>query len=217
MLIATSVAVAGLASSLLTTRPLTPLPPLVIDVIAASDISPSLVTRVLTEAGDIWRAAGLTIIWKQDSHVSAAPRVTIGHWGNGVRREENALPLGWIAFDERGTPANAIYVSYANATALLDHTRGIGAVSDRMPRAEQETLLGRAMGRALAHELGHYLLGSKVHSAKGLMRAQRTSVEFFSTERSKFDVDAQQISIIAARLAPQPLVATLQSALVVGR
>jgi hypothetical protein len=33
-----------------------------------------------------------------------------------------------------------------------------------------ERLLPRALGRALAHELGHYLLARRAHSPTGLMR-----------------------------------------------
>jgi hypothetical protein len=213
MLMATSL-IAGVAlitSSSLIARPLTNVPAFVIDVIVASDISPSLVERVLAEAGDIWRAAGLTIIWKQDGRVSSALRVTIGHWSNGIKRDETALPLGWIVFDDDGAPAHAIYVSYANATLLMDQSRGTSGASDRIPRAERETLLGRAMGRALAHELGHYLLASKAHSEKGLMRAKRTAAEFFSIDKSRFDLDAGQRAAIAARLTPASALASLQS------
>jgi len=213
MLMAASL-VAGVAlitSSALTARPLTNVPPLVIDVIVATDISPSLVERVLAEAGDIWSAAGLTIIWKRDGRVSSALRLTIGHWANRVRRDETSLPLGWIVFDDDGAPQHAIYVSYTNAHALMDQSRGITGASDKMPRAESETLLGRAMGRALAHELGHYLLASKEHSLKGLMRAKRTAAEFFSIDRSRFDLDAGQRAAIAVRLMPAAALASLQS------
>jgi len=203
--------VALITSSALTARPLTNVPPLVIDVIVATDISPSLVERVLAEAGDIWRAAGLTIIWKRDGRVSSALRLTIGHWANRVRRDETSLPLGWIVFDDDGAPQHAIYVSYTNAHALMDQSRGITGASDKMPRAESETLLGRAMGRALAHELGHYLLASKEHSLKGLMRAKRTAAEFFSIDRSRFDLDAGQRAAIAVRLMPAAALASLQS------
>jgi hypothetical protein len=213
MLMAASL-VAGVAlitSSALTARPLTNVPPLVIDVIVATDISPSLVERVLAEAGDIWRTAGLTIIWKRDGRVSSALRLTIGHWANRVRRDETSLPLGWIVFDDDGAPQHAIYVSYTNAHALMDQSRGTTGASEKMPRAESETLLGRAMGRALAHELGHYLLASKEHSLKGLMRAKRTAAEFFSIDRSRFDLDAGQRAAIAVRLMPAAALASLQS------
>lgn len=212
LLPATSLASALLASSLLAARPPAPLPPLLVDVIVASDISPSLVTRVLAEAADIWRAAGLAIVWKLDGRVSSSLRVTIGHWANRVMRDELTLPLGWIGFEDDGRPADAIYVSYANATALLDQSRGGAGLAERMPRAERETMLGRAMGRALAHEMGHYLLASKVHSVKGLMRAKRTATEFFAIDRARFDLDAEQRAAIAARLMPPAVLASLQSA-----
>jgi len=49
------------------------------------------------------------------------------------------------------------------ATVFGDH---VSAASDRV-RLEPGTLLGRAM----AHELGHLLLGTNTHSTEGLMRA----------------------------------------------
>jgi len=212
MLPATSLALALLASSMFAARPVAPLPPLAVDVIVASDISPTLVTRVLAEAADVWRAAGVTIVWNLDGRVSSRLRVTIGHWANGVARDETLLPLGWIVFDDEGRPERSIYVSYTNASALLDQTRGGNGFGERMPRAERETMLGRAMGRALAHEMGHYLLASKAHSVKGLMRAKRTAVEFFAIERARFDLDAEQRTAVARTLAPPPAaLATLQS------
>jgi len=111
MLPATSLALALLASSMFAARPVAPLPPLAVDVIVASDISPSLVTRVLAEAADVWRAAGVTIVWNLDGRVSSRLRVTIGHWANGVARDETLLPLGWIVFDDEGRPERSIYVS----------------------------------------------------------------------------------------------------------
>ena len=45
-------------------------------------------------------------------------------------------------------------------------------------------LLARAMGRALAHEMGHYLLASKEHTKNGLMQAHRTATEFFGPDNA---------------------------------
>lgn len=208
MLIDTSLVVALLASSPLAARPLVTTPHVIATVIVASDIPSTLVTRLLAEAGDIWRAAGLTIVWRLESTTSPSSlRVIIGHRTGLVVRDDSVLPLGWIVFDDQGAPMHDIYVSYANARALMDQARGSVALSDQMPRAERDTMLGRAMGRALAHELGHYLLASKEHSVGGLMRARRTATEFFATSRSRFDVDAQQRAAIAGRLAPPAAVA----------
>src|SRR5262249_59808629 len=46
-----------------------------------------------------------------------------------------------------------------------------------LPAAMAEILLGRALGRALAHEIGHFLLDTREHSTHGLMRAEFTPLD----------------------------------------
>jgi len=211
MLIAASLSIASalLLTSALTAESIGATPSLLIGVTVAGDISPTLVPRVLDEAADIWRAAGFTIAWLRDEGGGVRPpplRVWIGD-ARGTRNSERSMALGWIMFDDDGTPARNIYVSHANAVALLTLTRGLTS-RDRMPTAEREALLGRAMGRALAHELGHFLLASKAHTSKGLMRAQRTSSEFFSREHIRFELDPEQLAIVRSRYQPGSLLAT---------
>ena len=209
MLIATSLSIASalLLSSAVATESVVTTPSLVIGVTVAADISPTLIPHVLDEAADIWRAAGFVIVWQRENGLAVRPpalRVWIGG-ARGTQTSES-LALGWIMFDDDGAPARNIYVSHANAEALLRSLKDMSA-TDRMPRAERETLLGRAMGRALAHELGHFLLASKAHTPKGLMRARRTSSEFFSRERIRFDVNPEQRAMIMKRYAPGSLLA----------
>jgi len=109
-------------------------------------------------------------------------------------------PLGWIVFDGEHEPQREIYVSHANAKALMASARGVVGIIDQMPPVQRENLLGRAMGRVLAHELGHFLLASKVHTPRGLLKAQRTTAELFTPERGGFKIDAAQRQQIAARL-----------------
>ena len=211
MLIASSLAAVSalLASAALTARPLVTTPPLVVGVTVVSDISATQVTRVLKEAADIWRAAGVDVVWQRDSGtVAARPsvRVTIGNWRGKGMAEDKSMPLGWIVFTD-GAPEHEVYVSYTNAVALLDLSRGAVSPPTRMPLAERETLLGRGMGRAVAHELGHFLLASSAHSARGLMQAKRTATEFFSTDRSRFDVAPRERAAIVAGLLPPTSIA----------
>jgi hypothetical protein len=219
MLIASSLAVASalLASAALTTRPLVTTPPLVVGVTVVSDISAAQVTRVLQEAADIWHAAGVDIVWQRHNvTVAAKPsvRVTIGNWRGAGMSEDKSMPLGWIVFTD-GAPEHEIYVSYTNAVVLLDESRANISPSNQMPRAERDTMLGRAMGRAMAHELGHFLLASTAHSARGLMRAKRTATEFFSTDRSRFAVEPRERASVTARLLP-PIVLASRPPFVAG-
>ena len=61
------------------------------------------------------------------------------------------------------------------------------------------------MGRALAHEMGHYLLASKVHTPKGLMATKRSASDLFANDRSHFRIDDVQRSTMAARFV-QPAI-----------
>ena len=77
-----------------------------------------------------------------------------------------------------------------------------------MPIVQRETLLARAMGRALAHELGHYLLASKVHTNRGLMKAILNAAELFTSDVRGLRIDPAQGQAIVARLRGEPLVAS---------
>ena len=77
--------------------------------------------------------------------------------------------LGWIEFvDEE--PARVITVSVARARTLAAAGSWQGRPIDAWPPAIRETFLTRALARGIAHEVGHYLLRSKTHTARGLMR-----------------------------------------------
>jgi hypothetical protein len=222
MLIATSLTVIALASALAgAAAPVTTVPPIAIRV-SAPDVSPTLVPRVLAEAEAIWRAAGFTLLWRIDRKAAAQPidappcyvsslHVVIGagRAADAGRRQATSVALGWIVFDN-DSPESEIYLSLDNADVYMTTSRAVIGLVDRMPIAERETLLGRAMGRALAHELGHYLLASKFHTGRGLMQATHTATDFFSFERRAFVVDPAQRQAIVARLQQDRALAVLR-------
>jgi hypothetical protein len=194
-------------------------PPLLVNVVASDDVAPQLVRKILKETDAIWRAAGVTISWHLAARAAApltgpaAPgpyiadvlRLNISN-GNGSGRD-GKRPLGWIVFDDETRPQREIYLSRSNAAAMLEEARGVVGNVDEMPTDQRETLLGRAMGRALAHEIGHYLLTSKVHTRRGLMKAVMTAVELFMPDAGAFRIDQAQRHLVAERLRSEPLVA----------
>jgi len=126
-------------------------------------------------------------------------RVTVGVNRGARESDPHVLPLGWIVF-EAGSPRQEIYVSFANASDLLNSSEFVVGRVSTLTNRERYILLGRAMGRALAHEIGHYLLGSKAHTATGIMQARRGAAELFSSSRRGFQVEVTQRQLIAARL-----------------
>ena len=62
-------------------------------------------------------------------------------------------------------------------TALLRLIRGagvLGADEPRWPAMLHDRIIGRAVGRVMAHEIGHYLLRTSAHADRGLMRPLMT-------------------------------------------
>jgi hypothetical protein len=222
MLIATTVAVALSASSVGAPAPAASslIPPMIVHVSVTPDVPPTLIAGILAEADAIWRTHGVTLVWRRavravtpyarvDEAVPYVPntlRLLIGaKRGAG---HDGRLPLGWIVFDAVAAPEQQIYLSYANALQLMVQARGVVGLVDQMPIAQRETLLARAMGRALAHEVGHYLLASQEHTPRGLMKAVLTAVELFSLDSGGFSIEPAQRRAVVARLSAEPLVAS---------
>ncbi len=225
MLVATTVAIALVASTAFAAGAAAPVasdavPPMIVTVSVEPNLSSSLVQAILAEADAIWRPSGVSFVWQRTPPVSvsyartgdAAPYLpNTLHLTIGERRgqgRDGRLPLGWIVFDDMTVPAQEIYLSYANARQMMEEARGVIGLIDQMPIMQRETLLSRAMGRALAHELGHYLLASKVHTERGLMKAIMTAVELFTPDSRGFRIEPAQRRAVAARLRGEPLVAS---------
>src|SRR5580765_4236848 len=180
MLIATGLAAALIAAASFAPDPVETrgdstsvmLPPIVISVFSGPGITASLVSRILAETSAIWRPGGFEIVWRRatrdvlpytrrtetGAYEPSTLRVVIGD--DRGASSDNRTPLGLITFDDEHEPQREIYLSYANAKALMAAARAVVGVMDQMPPTQREVMLGRAMGRALAHELGHYLLAS---------------------------------------------------------
>ena len=192
---------------------------LIVTVTLAAEVSPSLVRSIVGEADAIWRPSGVTFVWQAAAPIAAAAHlretgpyvpntlyVVIGE-NRGAGRD-GQRPLGWIVFDDGANPDQQIYLSHANALAMMEEAQGVVGIVGQMPPMQRETLLARAMGRALAHELGHYLLASKVHTQRGLMKPIMTAVELFMPDARALRIDPAQRRTVVARLRGEPLVAS---------
>ena len=225
MQIAATVMSVLLASTASAADPAAPLnaaaiPPMIINLTAAPDMAPDLVARILAEADRIWRPSGVTFVWRRaparvvpyarasetGPYVPNTLRLNIGD-SRGAG-STGRLPLGWIVFDEDAAPAQEIYLSRANGQQMMRDARSVVGLVDQMTLLQRDILLSRAMGRALAHELGHYLLASKAHTTRGLMKAVLGAVELFSMDSGAFRLDPAQRRVIAARLKGEPLSAS---------
>jgi hypothetical protein len=132
------------------------------------------VERFREEAARPWIRSGVALCWRDD--LRACPEFPTTY----VRVTDNKpelpdappparRPLGWIGFSERSGPGPFIVLSIRHTRELLGRARMGDRALFELP-ALRERLLPQALGRALAHELGHFLLARRAHSARGLMR-----------------------------------------------
>jgi hypothetical protein len=225
MLIATSLVAAALIAAPAASRP--PAAALLVDVAVAPDVPGRLVSHALEETKTIWRLSGVTLVWNrlntwnepEGSRTATGPirplalprlRIAIGSDRWAPATSPNVTPLAWILF-EADAPQQEIYVSYANAATFMANSELVVGRLDNKTIAERETLMGRAMGRALAHEVGHYLLRSKAHAGKGLMRAMFTAAELFTLPRHGVTLAVEEQRLLDARLRATAAVADVRA------
>jgi hypothetical protein len=168
-----------------------------ISVVAAPTVTRSFIEATLAEAEAIWRPAGVTLAWRRQPQADAVdaaspPELTVTVEDRSTNGRDGQTTLGWIHFAGR-TPEAAIHLSRANAEALIEKASTLRDT----PPVMHEALLARALGRALAHELGHYLLQSPAHVPNGLMRGVRPSADFFSPARNGFEMTLDECAWLA--------------------
>jgi hypothetical protein len=75
----------------------------------------------------------------------------------------------------------------------------------------RDQMQGRVLGRALAHEIGHYLLRSRNHSPAGLMRALQPASDLVAPDRRLFRLSADEATRLVSA-APVSLHASVSAA-----
>jgi hypothetical protein len=93
-------------------------------------------------------------------------------------------------------------------TALVDPATGTGVLAtvyvDRVERLVRRSDgdLGTLLGRAMAHEIGHLLMGRASHAVRGLMRPRWTRAEVARNVKADWGFDAPDLRLIRARRGP---------------
>ena len=90
-------------------------------------------------------------------------------------------------------------------TALLDPRTGAGVLAtvyvDRVERLARRAHggLGMLLGRAMAHEIGHLLMGGSAHALRGLMRPRWTRAEVTRNVIADWRFEAPELRAIRLR------------------
>ena len=108
-------------------------------------------------------------------------------------------PLAAISFDADGAPQPRIQLFLTDFLAFVASARMFGQPEPQWPRSLREKLVGRVLGRVLAHEIGHFVLRMPRHTAAGLMRSLQFADELVAPSRRGFALTGIDSSRLATR------------------
>jgi hypothetical protein len=158
---------------------------------------PSVSRKALVnETESIWRDAHVQLRWL-DGNDGADPgpalRILVTHravvTADGQRWAVGEL----LRFEDSTAVAMA---SISAALRIVEEGQGLRLVD--LP-AMRQYKLGVVLGRAVAHEIGHYLLDTNTHAPYGLMRASIDAREFADLRTGTFRLDREAVAHLAAR------------------
>jgi hypothetical protein len=131
--------------------------------------------RALKVASAIFEEAGIAVSWAEgsaDDHESTALDFSANGASNGACSSRRMGELH-LALD-LGPKTGAMTTTLGFALPCAKHGADASIFVDRCEAVMQNTLasFAKILGHAIAHEIGHVLLGSNEHSPAGLMRAR---------------------------------------------
>jgi hypothetical protein len=172
-----------------------PTPPhLRVDVVFKGlPMQPRLEASAIDEVTYIWAAYGVDIqaVGSTDPGRDDAVRLSVV-LANLPNAPTAPGMLGSIPFLD-DTPEPVIILYPGAVTTLISTVKVFERPDHDWPDLLREVVHGRVLGRALAHEIGHYLLRSRQHSATGLMRAQQSTFDLISLDRRSFTLSANEV------------------------
>jgi hypothetical protein len=113
----------------------------------------------------------------------------------------SAQPVGTAIFMEgKATPEDTLFLSVNRVAQIVADTQWVDRPVREWPSGVRDDLVGRALGRVLAHELGHYLLGLREHSPDGLMQPLFRTDRLISPDRRIFELPQRLVPRLRARL-----------------
>jgi hypothetical protein len=195
-------------------------PRLQVDIVFDGPPMPrKLEASVIEEIALIWAAYGVDVQTSSASDVrrDGVVQLAVTLAGRPDARVATEA-LGSIVFvDDVPKPIIAMYPT-AIADLVAKATLN-GSYSHEWPAALHDVIVARVLGRALAHEIGHFLLRSRNHSAVGLMQATQSSRDLIAPNRERFVLSADEVTRLACitSTASQPSPAAARPAVTPSR
>jgi hypothetical protein len=126
--------------------------------------------------------------------VAAAFLLVVVEPGGQVHPGAAQEPLGWIPLRSSGVHDHALYASMRAVSDLLTNADYIGSPLAQRAEGLQQHLSAQALGRVVAHELGHFLLGTNTHTPEGLMRVHYRPEDLVDSSDRRFRLTPEDVA-----------------------
>ena len=143
-------------------------------------VAPAALDAAAAEAGAIWAEAGVRLEWTfapasfarlgDDTVIVVLRRALRTPPASDRPSRPPAMPWVGSASGAMGGPANMIEVSFDAVTGLVMAGSQFDRPIPTLPLVNRLAMLGRGLGRVVAHELGHWFAG-RAHVPVGVMKA----------------------------------------------
>jgi hypothetical protein len=166
---------------------------------ASNELSGVSQRALVNETDAIWRDANVRLRWLTDeTNIDTERPLRILVTRRAVTAEStHSWPVGELLRFEDSSA-----IALASITAALRIVQGDPERQLLDLTAMHQYKLGIVLGRAVAHEIGHYLLQTNDHAEYGLMRASIDAREFADLRTGAFRLDREsQAHLAAARAA----------------
>jgi len=185
-----------------------------LNLASSQELSAVSTGALVAEVNTIWWHSHLSLIWRTGEVAEPVPvvpesedslRVLVLARQTPGSGDTSTLTVGELVRSEGAKPL--AIASITAARRIVDESVRFQILEG--PR-DYDRRLGVVLGRAVAHEIGHYLLRTSTHASQGLMRASIDAQEFADVHSRSFLLDNLAQAYLA-RLAMVPSEAPLFS------
>lgn len=174
-----------------------------IPIYLAVPLPPTAYHRAIAEVERLFEPGGVDFLWQVSPGASSSPLATVVV----LERPANSV----IAGCSRGLHDHRLGLTDLGARRVTLWTEQIvraasGRWDERSPPGVSAKVLGIALGRVLAHELGHLFLSLNGHREKGLMKATFSHRALVGTSDRSFRLSPEDLERVRDVLTrPKPL------------
>ncbi|HEX5216621.1 MAG TPA: hypothetical protein VFV98_14265 [Vicinamibacterales bacterium] len=173
--------------------------------VAGHDLSPLAEQSLRSEAAALWQPYGVRIQWSTTgeesrcSPVHASFDVRVEYQPTPAGKAPRTIVLGSTQLVSGTIDCAAIVLDYDATEELIGSSPAIGLFTLAGQTQAGPADIGRALGRVLAHEIGHVLLAESRHPLRGLMRKSFAARDLVTYQRRAYTLSREEVDRLRQR------------------